>query len=296
MPYKMEFRELRRLFAATPYLVEFIGAEMLMVRFRTDPDVVASVLPRPLKAPAEPLGMAFVARYPETSFGLRYNEGALFLDAVYKGERGSYCLAMPVDDDMAMIAGRETFGYPKKMAGRITLERSGDHIVGSVVRKETEILRIEGELTEPWVPTGPTRWRDGVDLEGRPCLVGTSWLFKHFPAADNRMFETPPRFIREPVLFRPRPGQLSGDLDLKLVSSLTDPLGDIPIRQVVEAQYGLFDNTMLPGKTVRKVRNLYNFIPRSLFGNDTFALILESSAAAHTPIEQVRLRRRLRRY
>jgi acetoacetate decarboxylase len=295
MSYKVEFKDLRKLLAAVPFLPDFRGAEMLIVRFRTDQDVVASVLPRPLKAAAEPLGTAFVARYPETNFGVRYNEGALFLDATYKGELGSYCLAMPVDDDTAMIGGRERFGYPKKIADRITLERSGDHIVGSVVRKEMEILRIEGELTRPWTP-GHSHWRDGEDLEGRPCLIGTSWLFKHFPAAGARMFETAPRLIREPVLFRPRPGQLSGDLDLKLVSSVTDPLGDIPVREVVGAQYGLFDNTMLPGKAVRKVRNLYNFVPRSMFSDDSLALVLESNPAGRSPLEQVRLRRRLRRY
>lgn len=292
----MEFNDLRKLIAAEPFLTEFVGAEILTVRFRTDPEVVASVLPRPLKAPAEPVGTAFVARYPETNFGVRYNEGALFLDATYKGERGSYCLAMPVDDDTAMIAGREVFGYPKKIADRITLQRSGDHVVGSVVRKEVEILRIEGDLTRAWEPTGSTWWREGQDLEGRPCLVGTSWLFKHFPAADNRMFETAPRLIREPVLFRPRPGMLSGDLDLKLVSSVTDRLGDIPILEVLEAQYGLFDNTMLPGKVVRKVRNLINFVPRSLFGSDAFALVLESNPPTRSLLEQMRLRRQLRRY
>lgn len=296
MSYKMELNDLRKLGAALPYLTEFVGAEMLTVRFRTDPDVVASVLPRPLTAPADPVGTAFVARYPETSVGVQYSEGALFLDAMYRGERGSYCLAMPVDDDTAMIAGREKFGYPKKLADRITLERSGDHIVGSVIRKEVEILRIEGDLTRASEPMGSTRWREGEDLEGRPCLVATSWVFKHFPAADNRMFETAPRLVRQPNLFRPRPGLLSGDLDLKLVSSVTDPLGDIPILEVLEAQYGLFDNTMLPGKVVRKVRNLINFVPRSLFGFDGFALVLGSNPPARSPLEQMRLRRRLRRY
>ena len=296
MSYRMELQELRKLTSVTPFLGEFVGAEMLMVRFRTDPEVVARVLPRPLKAPAVPLGTAFVARYPETNFGLRYNEGGLLLDATYKGERGSYCLAMPVDDDTAMIAGRETYGYPKKMADRITLERSGDHIVGSVIRKEIEILRIEGELTRAWAPTGTTQGRDGEDLEGKPCLVGTSWLFKHAPAADNRIFETAPRLIREPVLFRARPGQLSGDLDLKLVSSITDPLGDIPVREVVEAQYGLFDNTMLPGKVVRKVRNRYNFPRRSLFKSDVYALVLESNLQGRSTLDRMRLRRQLRGY
>lgn len=101
--------------------------------------------------------------------------------------------------------------------------------------------------------------------------MGTSWLFKHFPAADSRIFETAPRLVREPVPFQPRPGQLFGDLDLKLVSSVTDPLGDIQVR---EAQY----------------------IPRSMFADDSIARVLDSNPPARSPLEKVRRRRRLRRY
>ena len=51
-----------------------------------------------------------------------------------------YCLSMPVDDDMAMAGGREVFGYPKKMAESITLREEGSTVIGSAVRKGTEIL------------------------------------------------------------------------------------------------------------------------------------------------------------
>ena len=84
---------------------------------------------------------------------------------------------MPVDNDMAMVGGREQFGYPKKIAEEITLERVGDQVVGRVVRHGVEVLHIEAELTDPLSTTtldavGP----EVEDLEGRSCRKGVSYL------------------------------------------------------------------------------------------------------------------------
>jgi acetoacetate decarboxylase len=68
-----------------------------------------------------------VANYPRTNFGVSYLESALFLRAEFDGEEGNYCLAMPVTNDMALILGREVFGYPKKMAN-IQFRRQGKEI------------------------------------------------------------------------------------------------------------------------------------------------------------------------
>ena len=131
-----EMKHLRQM----DFLPGFRGAEILSALFRTDPEVVQAILPRPLVPADEPLAWALVARYPQTNFGLSYNEGALFLRVVHKGEPGWYCLAMPVDNDMAMISGRETFGYPKKIAEEITLERTDNHVMGRVIRRGVEVL------------------------------------------------------------------------------------------------------------------------------------------------------------
>ena len=75
---------------------------------------------------------------------------------------------MPVDDDMALIGGREQFGYPKKLAESITLERKSNIVIGSVKRKGTEIIRIECDLLED----SPEDYTNGtgystVDWDGR---------------------------------------------------------------------------------------------------------------------------------
>ena len=210
MLYALSRSQLKRI-RENDLVYEFRGVEMLSALFRTDPDVVRAALPKPLVPADEPLAQAFVARYPETNFGVTYCEGALFLRAVYKDEPGWYCLAMPVDNDMAMVGGREQFGYPKKIAEEIALERTGNHVMGRVVRRGVEVLHIEAELTDVVSATALDAIGPEVnDLEGRPCRKGVSFLFKFFPSPDRRGFDYLPRLVREVVLFRPRDDLRSG--------------------------------------------------------------------------------------
>jgi acetoacetate decarboxylase len=293
MLYAVDKKELRAWVKTGPFLPTFVGAEMLLVAFRTDPGVIRQVLPKPLEVPKDPIAMAFVARYPETNFGITYNEGALMVPAAYKGEPGGYCLAMPVDDDMAMIGGRERHGFPKKLADEITLQRDDGHAIGSVKRRGEEILRIEAELADI-VDIGVL---SGIGLEtvtgldGEPALPFVSFLFKHFPASDGSGFEYAPRLIRQVTLFRPRGGLQTGAGKLEMASASADPLGDIPVHDVVMTLHGVFDNVMLPGRVVAKVRNPLRFAPHALFSTDTFAIVDPSTR----PVLSSRRRRRLKK-
>ena len=296
MPFVREWSDVRRFARAGRFLAQFTGAEMLLVSFHTDPKTVAAVLPRPLRPAGEPLAAAFVARYPKTNFGVAYNEGALSVAAEYRGERGWYCLSMPVDDDTAMIGGREQFGFPKKMADRITLDRDGPHVAGSVVRNGAELLRIEGEFVDPQRTDVHLLGVPAVDPGGRSCEKVVSFLFKYFPAADGGPFEYSPELIRQVTLVRPRPGQLTGTVKLELGSTASDPLGEIPVRQIMATGYGVFDNTMLPGRVVRRIYNRWRFVPKSLFKNDAFTLVDLGSLPALTLRERRQQRKQLRTY
>ena len=295
MPYTRSYQDVWKMLAKGPFVVRLTGAELLWLRFRTEPGVVAAVLPRPLRAPFDTLAMAFVASYPETNFGPPYREAVLALDATYRGEPGSYCIAMPVTDDMAMAAGREGYGYPKKMA-EIELIRHGHHALGSVVRHGVEIMRLEGELLEDSgrVPEGFGTEVQGLD--GEPTRKKVQWLFKYSTGADGAPFQHLPLLVRQPVLFTPREGQRRAALHLKMMSSPTDPLGDIPMLEAVDAGYGVFDIAMLPGRVVHKVRNPYRFLPKSLHTSDWFTLIDFDAMPSHTMRERRRLRQELSRY
>lgn len=275
---------------------EFTGAEMLTAIFETSPEVAREVLPKPLSPTSDCTAVAFVARYPQTNFGCVYNEGALSLFCEYKGERGLYCLSMPVDDDMAMIGGREQFGFPKKIADKITLGQDGASVIGSVIRKGVEILRIECELTGD----APDDLMDSImprtkDWDGVDCNLGVGFLFKYFPSPSGTSFDYLPRLVRAPVLFRTVGTPKVGEGQVKLASTPSDPLGEIPVRKVAQIAYGTYNNTMLPGKVVGRVWNPFRFIKHAFFKTDFLHVVLEN----HDPSETARtkeIKRKARRY
>jgi acetoacetate decarboxylase len=259
------------------FLADFPNAEILLAVFRTDAKVAREIIPAPLKAAKEALAITFVARYPETNFGCIYNEGALFLQCEYRGENGYYCLSMPVDDDMAMVAGRENYGYPKKMADNITLEQKSGHVIGSVIRKGVEILRLECQLEKEAGQNALKYLGEPVlDWDGNTCNKVLSFLFKYFQSPDGGSFDYLPRLVREPVLFRSAGVLQEGSGRVTLSSTPFDPLGEVPVREVVAMLYGRWHNTMLPGKVVARAWNPLKFARHAFFKIDLVPALLNN--------------------
>jgi hypothetical protein len=70
---------------------------------------------------------------------------------------------------------------------------------------------------------------------------------------------------------------------------MADPLGDIPVREIVSMNYGVYDNVMLPGRRVATIRNPMRFAPHAFFKTDTVAVVDPASF----PQLSLRQRRRL---
>ena len=241
---------------------EFYDAEMLTIYFETKIGVVERLLPPPLKPATEPVGIVFIANYPKTNFGVTYLESALFLTANYNGDEGIYCLAMPVTNDMALIGGREVFGYPKKM-GEIYFEREGDDVRGWTERHGARFFEVKAKLTG--------KFNDEIaqksimeNLESNPDLI--VYNFKYFSAPDLGGFDYNPRLIKEVVKLSPKSIQI-GEAELEFRSSDHDPWGDVDVVRVLGAIYTVGDNTMLPGSVVAEVDQA-EFMPYALMKID----------------------------
>ncbi|MFH1242065.1 MAG: acetoacetate decarboxylase family protein [Pseudomonadota bacterium] len=227
---------------------EFYDAEMLTVYFETKPEVVERLLPPPLKPAPLPLGGIFVANYPRTNFGVTYLESAILLQAEFNGEEGAFCLSMPVTNDIALILGREVFGYPKKI-GNIHLERKDDQVEGWTERRGVRFLEVRAKLTGSFNDQEVQKLvmeRMGSETD----LV--VYNFKYFPAPDRGGFDYNPRLIKEVVEFRPSIVEM-GEAQLVLRPSDHDPWADVEIVRVLGAIYTVGNNTMLPGSVVAEV-------------------------------------------
>jgi len=234
---------------------EFYDAEVLTVYFETKAEIVEKLLPPPLKPSPIPVGATFVANYPKTNFGVTYLESALFLLAEYNGEEGAFCLAMPVTNDMAMIGGREIFGYPKKMA-EISLQREGNDLRGWTERHGIRFFEIKAKLNGKFNDLDAQQFITET-RESNPDIV--VYNFKYFPAPDRTGFDYNPRLIREVVKFNSKKQEL-GEAELIFRSSEHDPWADVEVVKVLGAIYTVGDNTMLPGSVVEEVDQT-EFVP-----------------------------------
>ncbi len=112
------------------------------------------------------LASLFVAEYARTAFGISYRECGLLLHARLRGRSVVSCVWMVVDDDTAMILGRELLGFPKKLAEISIARREGGASL-RVVRRGTAVLELELREALPHTPE-PVFARPIVNVWGPP--------------------------------------------------------------------------------------------------------------------------------
>jgi acetoacetate decarboxylase len=70
-----------------------------------------------------------------------YSEGGIVIPCKYKDQIGAYMAYEYVDTDDALCAGREIWGYPKKLA-EVIYEEKNNKIQGKIIRKGKTIIDI----------------------------------------------------------------------------------------------------------------------------------------------------------
>jgi acetoacetate decarboxylase len=247
--------------------LDFYDAEMLTVFWETKPEIIARLLPPPLKPASSPVAYAFVASYPRTNFDVIYKETALFIRASFNGEEGGYCLAMPVTSDMALIYGREIFGFPKKMAD-INYKKTGDKVVGWTKRRGTRFMkisaRLNGRFNDPAMQDVIAA--HPVNADGSSTI--TTYNFKYFPAPEGCAFDYDPRLVKQETQFRPKE-MLFGEAKIVFKPSDYDPWAEVEVVKMLGAIYTRGDNSMISGKVVADVEQT-KFAPYALLKTDMF--------------------------
>lgn len=141
------------------------NARMAFADVPVDASAVAGWIPFPLRLATPARASVFVADYPETTFGSVYREAAVLLHVRFLGVPMVFCPWMVVDDDRALILGREVLGYPKKLAD-IRYDESDGNFTGTVTRHGVEVMRIEGAVGAREVPAPPGIGRLAVNSRG----------------------------------------------------------------------------------------------------------------------------------
>lgn len=103
-----------RLYGRPPY--SYRDARTITVAYIGNANGIAPFLPPGVEvADPEPLVAASVSHYGKTPFG-SYHEIWFYVRATFRGERFVYAALMYADGELAIAAGRELWGFPKKRA------------------------------------------------------------------------------------------------------------------------------------------------------------------------------------
>ncbi len=130
-----------------PPPIDYYKARAAIILFQCPSNIKEKCLPPELKPIEGGLDSILILEYPETTIG-PYNEMVLFLNCIYKNKPGLYVFNIYVDDDIALTAGREVWGFPKKMCEITLTPIQEKKIRGTLNRKGIIFLDVEIELMD----------------------------------------------------------------------------------------------------------------------------------------------------
>ncbi len=132
------------LYPPPPY--KYPHARVLMVLVQCPFDIKKNYLPPELE-PGKGFDIIVFAEYPDSTIG-PYYENLILLNCSYKKKIGSFVFNIYVDSDEALTAGREIWGYPKKICDINLSPIQDNKLKGTLTRKGIQFLDVEVELTD----------------------------------------------------------------------------------------------------------------------------------------------------
>lgn len=217
-----------------PY--RFVNREFFVITYETDLDKLKQVVPEPLEVTEPIVKFEFIRMPDSTGFG-DYTESGQIIPVSYKGKRGVYVHAMYLDDESPIAAGREIWGFPKKLANP-SLQILNESLIGRLAYESCEVASA----------TMGYKYNTLDMNEVKKSLLVPNYLLKIIPDVDGspRICELV-EYNLEDVIIK---GAWSGPVALNLFSHALAPVADLPVRKVISGAHILTDLTLPYGKII----------------------------------------------
>jgi acetoacetate decarboxylase len=215
----------------------FFDSKVVTITFKTTPETLKRLVPKPLVPNPDNLVSVYFGRFNTPDYtsgeflfkGDSYLEVGFVVPTTLSNKSGGYSLFLYLNKPGPAISGREIWGYPKKDADIVMLDEKGK-ITFTVERLGTTIMKatfLRGEKVEP-LPSRPPRVR---------------YNLKYIPSVRKN---APPDVmqITSNVQENTLKELYKGTGTLELGTTPVDPLGTIPILEIVRAELGVIDGVV----------------------------------------------------
>ncbi len=220
-----------------PY--RFIDREYFIVAYESDPQAVRAFVPEPLEPDGS--GQVFYEwiKMPDSSGFGSYTESGVVIPCLFRGAPVNYTAMMFLDNEPATTAGREIWGFPKRL-GEPRLRVASDTLTGTLdyggerVATGTMVYKAETVCPEP---------QDCADKAAK-----TQVNLKLIPDVDGSVK------VAQLVAFDPADitmkGFWRGNARLDLRAHVNAPVADLPVRRVVDGKHFIADLTLPYGRVL----------------------------------------------
>ena len=221
-------------FPMGPY--RFFDREFMVITYRTDPKRLRAMLPEPLQLPDALVKYEFIRMPDSTGFG-DYTETGQVVPVTFKGRKGTYQIAMYLNDHPPIAGGRELWGFPKKL-GNPSLRKEVDTLVGTL------------DYGPVRVATGTMGYKHKA-IDCAPVLSGLkepNWLLKIIPHVDGtpRICELVEYYLEDIDIKE----CWTAPAALELHQHALAPVAELPVLEIVSAVHLRTDLTLGLGKVV----------------------------------------------
>lgn len=226
-------------FPPGPY--RFVDREYLIISYRTDPDVLRRLIPAPLQMIEPVVRFEFINMPDSTGFG-HYCEAGQVIPVTLDGVAGGYVHSMYLNDHPPIAAGRELWGFPKKL-GEPELRVHKDTLVGTL------------DYSDFRVATGTMGFKHQRlnDDTIKKSMAAPSFLLKIIPHVDGsaRICELVQYSLSDITI----KGAWSGPGALDLNPHALAPVAQLPVLEILSVIHILADLTLPLGTVVHDYLN-----------------------------------------
>lgn len=216
--------------------------EMMFVTYRTDEAAAQRILPEGLELAGPATATCIIAHYHWSTFG-PYHEAILGIACTWKGTPMTYLPYLFVNQEAPLIAGREIWGYAKKLA-TLNLVKEHELYMGTIERPTgnrlaTAVMRTCDNLKADAFKMDPI-----ISLKVIPNCAGGAPAIAELVACD---FDVRPVVATDGVAeLWTGPGNLTWN-----TPSACDPWCELAVKETVSCVYGFFNGYLPYGRVLR---------------------------------------------
>jgi acetoacetate decarboxylase len=207
---------------------QYENNRVINILFRSAPEILRDLLPAPLLPNPDNLAFIYagVFNVPQKAV---YKEAGIGIPAFFGETFGNYLVYLYLDPPLAIMPGREIWGFPKKDA-EITFKGQPGTANASVIRGGVTILSASVSASERIEPIPSQSNNPSFNLKLIPSVK------KDHPP-DVLQLTSTTVISRKKELYR-------GKGSLAFNSASSDPLGSIPVLEIISGELSTEDASL----------------------------------------------------